>query len=101
MNKKHCPELTVMSGLAIAFVIMIHAIASCHSSLFPNEASYAECGFFMCMLRNVVSTAVPMFIFVSGFKYALNDSRTPYFTFLKKRLPRVLMSFFILNTKKL
>lgn len=36
--------------------------------------------------------------FASGFKYALRDMDTPFFSFLKKRLPRVLMSFFIINT---
>jgi peptidoglycan/LPS O-acetylase OafA/YrhL len=39
-----------------------------------------------------------MFLFASGFKYAANDSETPYCSFLKKRLPRVLMSFAIINT---
>lgn len=97
-NKKYCPELTVMSGLAIIFVLMIHAVGSCHGSLYPDIASYADCGFLLCMLCNTVSPAVPMFIFISGFKYALNDSETPYFDFLRKRLPKVLMSFLILNT---
>lgn len=97
-NKKYCPELTVMSGLAIIYVLMIHAVGSCHSSLYPDITSYADCGFLLCTLCNIVSPAVPMFIFISGFKYALNDSATPYFVFLGKRLSRVVMSFLILNT---
>ena len=39
-----------------------------------------------------------MFLFISGYKFALHDFGTPYFSFLKKRLPRVIMSFAIINT---
>ena len=91
------PELTVMSGIAIIFVLLIHACAYCLGYLYP-DMGYAEADVFLRVLRNLVTPAVPMFLFASGFKYALHDSDTPYLKFLGKRLPRVLMSFFIINT---
>ena len=97
MAVKKCPELTVMSGIAIIFVLLIHSCGSCLGNLYPGM-EYAESDAFLLTLRNLVTPAVPMFLFASGFKYALHDSDTPYRMFLKKRLPRVLMSFFIINT---
>lgn len=97
MATKKCPELTVMSGIAIIFVLLIHACAYCLGNLYPGM-EYAESDAFLLTLRNLVTPAVPLFLFASGFKYALHDSDTPYWGFLKKRLPRVLMSFFIINT---
>ena len=99
MNQRHhYHELTVMSGLAILFVLAIHGCGSALNNFYPNNATYAEAGMWLRAISNVVAPAVPMFLFVSGFKYAANDSATPYFVFLKKRLPRVLMSFAIINT---
>ena len=99
MNQRyHYHELTVMSGIAILFVLAIHGCASALNNFYPNGATYAETGMWLRAISNIVAPAVPMFLFVSGFKYAANDSATPYFVFLKKRLPRVLMSFAIINT---
>lgn len=97
MAQKRCPELTVMSGIAIIFVLLIHACGSCLGFLYPGMG-YEDADVFLRTLNNLVTPAVPMFLFASGFKYALHDTDTPYWTFLKKRLPRVLMSFFIINT---
>lgn len=97
MMQKRCPELTVMSGIAIVFVLSIHACGSCLGYLYPGMG-YASTDTFLLIFDNLITPAVPMFLFVSGFKYALRDVETPYFVFLKKRLPRVLMSFLIINT---
>lgn len=97
MKTRQHPELTCMSGIAILMVLMIHASASCLGSLYPSM-TYAEADYVLRVIRNLVTAAVPMFVFASGCKYALHDLDTPYRNFLKKRLPRVLMSFFIINT---
>lgn len=89
-QKQYCPELTVMSGISILLVLGIHGSGS------ALHNGYADS--FLCAFSNFVAPAVPMFLFVSGCKYALNDSDTPYFAFLRKRLPRVLMSFALINT---
>ena len=94
--KKH-PELTTMTGMAIAMVLFIHAGSSYLGTCFPG-LSYLEAGKLLQIFSLLVSPAVPMFIFLAGYKYALHDSKTPYGEWLKKRLPRVLMSFFIINT---
>lgn len=98
MQRKHYDELTVMSGIAIVFVLAIHGCGSALKSFHPGSATYADAGVWLRAVSNFVAPAVPMFLFVSGFKYAANDAQTPYFVFLKKRLPRVLMSFAIINT---
>ena len=90
-------ELTVMSGIAILFVLVIHACGYVLGSFYPG-VGYASADIFLRTARSLSNAAVPMFLFASGAKYALHDMETPYGTFLKKRLPRVLMSFFIINT---
>lgn len=89
-QKKYCPELTVMSGIAILFVLGIHGSGS--------ALNYGNTDSFLRIFSNFVAPAVPMFLFVSGYKFAMNDSEIPYFSFIRKRLPRVLMSFALINT---
>lgn len=91
-------ELTVLSGIAILFVLGIHALAGAMKCYFPNAAGYEYTSFILCTFFNLVAPAVPIFLFVSGYKYYLHDTGTPYVKFLRKRLPRVLVSFAILNT---
>ena len=95
---QHYRELAVMSGIAILFVLAIHGCGSTLRYFYSDNASYAEGGLWLRALSNFVAPAVPMFLFISGFKYAANDTQTTYFAFLRKRLPRVLMSFALINT---
>lgn len=97
MESKKQPELTTMTGMAIVMVLLIHASASYLGTFFPGM-SYLQAGKLLHLFSQLISPAVPMFIFLAGFKYALRDMNTAYGTWLKKRLPRVLMSFFIINT---
>lgn len=97
-QKQHYDELTVMSGIAIIFVLAIHGCGSALKSFYPDGATYTETSVWLRTFSNLAAPAVPMFLFVTGFKYAANDTQTPYFAFLKKRLPRVIMSFSIINT---
>ena len=97
LKTSHHPELTCMSGMAILMVLTIHACAACLGSLYP-AMTYGEADYILRTIRNLANAAVPMFVFSSGCKYALHDLNTSYWVFLKKRLPRVLMSFFIINT---
>ena len=97
METKRQPELTAMTGMAIVMVLFIHAGASCLGNCFPGM-SYLQAGKLLHVFSLLVSPAVPMFIFLAGYKFALRDKETSYPAWLRKRLPRVLMSFFIINT---
>lgn len=97
METKKQPELTAMTGMAIVMVLLIHAGGSCLGTCFPGM-SYLQAGKVLHVFSLLVSPAVPMFIFLAGYKFALRDKETSYPAWLKKRLPRVLMSFFIINT---
>lgn len=97
MVKKEYPELTVLSGIAILFVLLIHASGSALGAIYP-EMTYAQADFLLRAVANLVSPAVPIFVFLAGYKYALNSKDTPYIIFLRKRLPKVIVSFAIINT---
>lgn len=97
-EKQYQSELTIMSGIAILFVLAIHGCGSALGAFYSNAESYASADLWLRVLSNLVAPAVPMFLFVSGYKYALRDFETPYVLFLKKRLPRVIVSFTIINT---
>ena len=91
-------ELTVLSGIAILFVLGIHASAGAMKYYFPSAVGYENTSRLLCTFFNLVSPAVPIFLFVSGNKYYLNDRDIPYLKYLRKRLPRVLVSFAVINT---
>lgn len=97
-QKQHYSELTVMSGIAILFVLGIHGCGSALNRFYADTMLYSNADILVRTLSNLVAPAVPMFLFVSGYKYALHDVDTSYPEFLRKRLPRVVMSFAIFNT---
>lgn len=97
-QKQHSSELTVMSGIAILLVLGIHGCASALKSIYPNASNFEQADCWLRAFSNLVAPAVPMFLFISGYKFALHDMDTPYNAFLRKRLPRVIMSFLIINT---
>ncbi len=82
-------------GIAIFCVIVIHAIGS--AWYFFTDNSGAENLYFLVILRQVVAFAVPVFLFISG--YFLQDvvihNFPSYITFLRKRLPRILVPYFL------
>lgn len=97
-QKQYYNELNVLSGIAVLCVLAIHGCGSALNMFYSGRASYAAADVWLRAMSNLVAPAVPIFLFVSGYKYSANDVQTPYSTFLKKRLPRVLMSFAIINT---
>ena len=97
-RKQYYNELNVLSGIAILCVLGIHGCGSALNLFYKTGTNYAVTDVWLRAMSNLVAPAVPIFLFVSGFKYAANDVYTSYGSFLKKRLPRVLVSFAILNT---
>lgn len=65
-----------LRGLAIIFVVVIH-------TYHPGENSI--------VIRQLLNTAVPIFVAISGFFLAQKhiSTKAEYFTFLKKQLPKV------------
>lgn len=97
-QKQYCEELTVMSGFAILLVLGIHGCAAALGRFYPEAAGFVQTGYWLRVISSLVTPAVPIFLFVSGYKFALHDMDTPYYSYLRKRLPRVVMSFAIINT---
>ena len=97
-QRQYYDALTAMSGIAILFVLIIHGCGNVLTNFYPGNATYANADLWLRTFSNLAAPAVPMFLFAAGFKYAANDTQTPYVAYLKKRLPRVLVSFGIINT---
>ncbi len=97
MTIKEHNELTLYSGIAIIFVIFIHA-----NGYYINAqgiSSYKEAGYLVEIIDNIVHIAVAMFIFIAGYKYFLFSSAkntSNYFDFAKKKL-KLLKTFFIFS----
>lgn len=58
--------LTVYSGVAILFVLLIHSNAYYLHHINENERFIL-----MKLFINIINIAVPMFIFIAGYKYEL------------------------------
>lgn len=71
-KKVYHKELDGYAGIAILFVIFIHANAYYLSAL--NLRSYISDGIGLYLLDNIIHIAVPIFIFIAGFKFQLNNN---------------------------
>lgn len=94
--KNHAKELDVYSGIAIIFVVLIHANAYYLTKVL-NFETYQESGYFLIFVDQVVHIAVPVFIFIAGFKHALKVNHGKYTNFIKKRLSKIMVPFLILS----
>jgi peptidoglycan/LPS O-acetylase OafA/YrhL len=94
--KNWVPELQSLSGLAIIFVVLIHATAYYLLSVL-NRSSFEEVDFITRLVDNFIHGAVPMFIFVAGYKYALNNINKPYKEYAIIRTNKVLKPFLIIS----
>ncbi|MDR3598624.1 acyltransferase [Clostridium sp.] len=95
-TKKWVPELQSFSGLAIIFVVLIHATAYYLLSVL-HRTSFEEVDYVTRLIDNFIHGAVPMFIFIAGYKYALNDIDIPYKKFVKSRISKVLKPFLVIS----
>jgi len=90
------PELQSLSGLAIIFVVLIHATAYYLLSVL-NRTSFEEVDFVTRLVDNLIHGAVPMFIFVAGYKYALNNIDKPYKEYAISRIDKVIKPFLVIS----
>lgn len=95
---KKIKELDVLSGMAIIMVILIHADRFYVRSIL-NLNSYLDAGVAVNILDNLIWASVPIFIFISGYKYYQNNICTNknYFFFIKKQLIKILPLFLFVS----
>lgn len=95
-SKKWVPELQSFSGLAIIFVVFIHSTAYYLLSVL-HLSSFEEVGYVTRLIDNLIHGAVPMFIFIAGYKYALNDIDIQYKNLVLSRISKVLKPFLVIS----
>lgn len=93
--KNYVKELDVCSGIAIIFVVLLHASALYLGNIL-NLTGYYKTGYFLVAVNKIIYIAVPIFIFVAGFKYQINKKER-YATYIKKRLLKVLVPFLFIS----
>jgi len=89
-------ELQVYSGIAILFVTLIHSNGFFLANILHLE-SYMGGGLGFYLADKVVHVAVPMFIFISGYKYEINDKNDEYAKLIYKKCSKVLKPFLIVS----
>lgn len=94
--KKVLKELDIFSGIAILCVVLIHSNAFYLSNVL-NLQSYKDATFSVRVLDNFVHSAVPMFIFIAGYKYALNNIDNNYKEYVLKKINSVIKPFLIIS----
>lgn len=96
ISNKKLPELQIFSGIAILCVVLIHNNAIYLLSVL-NLQSYTDANFAIRLLDNLIHASVSMFIFISGYKYALNNIDDEYKTYAIKRIKKVIKPFLIIS----
>lgn len=94
MNKK---EITVYSGIAILFVVLVHS-NSFYMSNIIHVKTPEDSPFVVRLLDYYIKGAVSMFIFIAGYKYALKDINTNYKIYINKRLKKVVKPFVVISS---
>lgn len=96
MLKKYRVELNIYSGIAILFVVLLHSNAYYLSNVL-KLSSYVDSGFLLNFIDKVVHISVPMFIFIAGYKYMMNNQKETYREYFMKKLLKVFKPFFIVS----
>ena len=94
--KNWVPELQSFSGLAIIFVVLIHATSYYLLSVL-NKTTFEEVDFVTRLVDNLIHGAVPMFIFIAGYKYSLNNIDKTYKEYAISRTNKVIKPFLIIS----
>lgn len=91
--KKHLNELQVYSGIAILFVTLIHSNGYYLVSIL-NLRKYIDAGILMNLFDKIIHIAVPMFIFIAGYKYEMNDKEKSSKELFIKIYKQIIRPFF-------
>ena len=109
--KQKLNELQIYSGIAILFVVLIHTnytflmtlpwfkyadIRWMFYYLKTPENSLSTFPYFFNLIDKITHVAVPMFIFIAGYKYAYND-KISYKEYFAKKLHKVFKPFLLIS----
>lgn len=95
-KSKKLSELQVFSGIAIVFVVLIHSLSYYLTNVL-NLSAYTDARFLIRLFQNIIYTAVPMFVFIAGYKYALNNIGDDYKEHVVKKIESVLKPFVVIS----
>lgn len=101
MSQKY-KHITVLSGIAILCVVLIHSHAAYmidggkfyYDSIMPYQLPIVD-----AILGYTIFFAVPIFVFISGFKYEINykvSNLREYINFISKRIKKVVAPFLLI-----
>lgn len=88
-------ELTVYSGIAIIMVVWIHANGRYLTQILGLD-SYIDAGIGLIVIDKIIHAAVPMFMFIAGFKLNFNRKNN-YSEYFKNRVLKLSVPFFIIS----
>jgi surface polysaccharide O-acyltransferase-like enzyme len=109
--KQKLNELQIYSGIAILFVVLIHTnytflmtlpwfkctdIRWMFYYLKAPENSLSTFPYFFNLIDKITHVAVPMFIFIAGYKYAYNR-KISYKEYFTRKLRKVFKPFLIIS----
>lgn len=89
--------MDVYSGIAILFVVILHSNAYYLANILKLN-SYIKGGILLNFVDKVVHISVPMFIFIAGYKYMMNNKKDTYHDYFMKKIRYIFKPFFIIST---
>ena len=85
-------NLKVYSGISILFVVLIHS-----NAYYLNHISLNETSNVMKLLINMEHIAVPMFIFIAGYKYELTKKNRDIKKYYKSKINNIIKPTLIIS----
>lgn len=84
--------LTIYSGVAILFVLLIHS-----NAYYLHYVNENEDIILMKVFINIINIAVPMFIFIAGYKYQLTNKSRDLKEYYKIKFNRIIKPTLIIS----
>ena len=93
MNKKRELYSDILKIISIFLVVLIHVFATYRGEYFYTNGKYY---FILTFADSFTRIAVPMFFMITG-TFMLSKKTERYSDYLKKRIPRLLIPFFLIS----
>jgi len=98
INRPRYDFLDIAVIIALIRVIFLHGLNNYQIVTTGNPVAFHAMPLWQQLTNLAVRFSVPVFVLVSGFKFALSHQHNPdltYFTFIKKRFKRLIIPYFI------